>query len=38
MKADFEACDPITFNLETCVKVRVKKARAPVLQPGASPE
>jgi anaerobic selenocysteine-containing dehydrogenase len=25
MKAEYEACDPIVFNLETCVKVRVGK-------------
>jgi anaerobic selenocysteine-containing dehydrogenase len=25
MKALYEKCDPVTFNLETCVKVRVRK-------------
>ena len=25
MEARFEHCDPITFNIETCVKVKVSK-------------
>jgi anaerobic selenocysteine-containing dehydrogenase len=27
MKAEYEACDPIVFNLETCVKARVGKLK-----------